>query len=225
MQAAELGIRRLLVPKLSPTFSALGLLLAPLLVDELRSYITPMDRVDLRRVNRLFAEMEASARAALEPAGLAGQRVRCHRLANLCYPGQTFDIPVPVVGQTGELTAKAISATIERFHDAHEKLHTYASRDEVPILRGLRVQATGHSRKPTLPRAPRAGGKSARVGARKAYFDGRFVTTPVFDGTRMSPRATLSGPAIIEEPFTTIVVYPEQRATVDEHGNYHVTVG
>jgi N-methylhydantoinase A len=168
--------------------------------------------------------MEASARAALEPAGLAGQRVRCHRLANLCYPGQTFDIPVPVVGQTGELTAKSISATIERFHDAHEKLHTYASRDEVPILRGLRVQATGHTRKPTLPRAPRAGRTSARVGARKAHFDGRFVTTPVFDGTRLGPRATLKGPAIIEEPFTTIVVYPEQRASVDEYGNYHVTV-
>jgi N-methylhydantoinase A len=224
MQAADLGIRRLLVPKLSPTFSALGLLLAPLSVDEMRSYITPMDRVDLGRVNQLFAEMEASARAALEPAGLAGQRVRCHRLANLCYPGQTFDIPVAVVGQTGELTAKSIGATIERFHDAHEKLHTYASRDEVPILRGLRVQATGHTRKPTLPRAPRVGGASARVGARKAYFDGRFVSTPVFDGTRISPRTTLRGPAIVEEPFTTIVIYPEQRASVDEHGNYHVTV-
>jgi N-methylhydantoinase A len=224
MQAEELGISRILVPKLSPTFSALGLLLAPHVVDEMRSYITPMDRVDVGRVDTLFSEMEAAARAALEPTGLTGQQIRYSRLANLCYPGQTFDIPVSFAGQSGTVTEQSIRSTIQRFHDAHEALHTYASRDEVPILRGLRVQATGHTRKPKLPRAPRGRGKSARSGARKAFFDGRFITAPVFDGARMVSPMTIKGPAIIEEPFTTIIVYPGHRASVDEYGNYDIVI-
>src|SRR2546425_3917404 len=61
MQAAELGIRRIFVPKLAPAFSALGLLLTDHVVDQMRSYISPVGRVDLARVNRLFGEMEAGA--------------------------------------------------------------------------------------------------------------------------------------------------------------------
>src|SRR5262249_45256548 len=91
MQAARRGIRRILVPKLSPAFSALGLLLADHVVDEMRSYVTPASEVDLDRVNRLFAEMEESARVALSGGGRKRQ-VRVERMAALCYPGQTFDM-------------------------------------------------------------------------------------------------------------------------------------
>jgi N-methylhydantoinase A len=224
MQAEELGIKRIFVPKLAPTFSALGLLLAPHVVDEMRAYITPMDRAEVDRINALFAEMEAAARSALEPTGLVGRRIRYERFANLCYPGQTFDIPVPFASTAGEVTEKAVAATIERFHQIHEALHTYASRDEMPILRGLRIKAIGRGHRPELPRRRRVRGARARKGARKAYFGGRFVATPVYDGTRVSPGTTMTGPAIIEEPFTTIVVYPKQRASVDPYGNYHITL-
>src|SRR5215813_5705494 len=92
MQAAELGIRRILVPKLSPAFSALGLLLTDHVVDDMRSYVTPVGRIDLERTNRLFAEMEQAARAALAGSGRR-RRLRFERLAALSYPGQTFDMP------------------------------------------------------------------------------------------------------------------------------------
>src|SRR5207237_2511822 len=64
MQAAELSIRRIFVPKLAPAFSALGLLLTAHVVDQMRSYIGPVGRVDPAPVNRLFGAMAAAARAA-----------------------------------------------------------------------------------------------------------------------------------------------------------------
>ena len=64
-QAEELGIATVLVPKVAPAFSALGLQLSDHLVDEMRAYIAPVRQVDLARVNALFAEMEAAARAVL----------------------------------------------------------------------------------------------------------------------------------------------------------------
>jgi N-methylhydantoinase A len=224
MQAAELGIRRILVPKLSPAFSALGLLLADHVVDEMRSYVAPASGADLDRVNRLFAEMEESARAALS-GGARKRQVRVERMVALCYPGQTFDMPVTLAGRSGPVTARTLGDTVERFHRLHETLHTYASRDQEPILRGLRVKAMAVEKKPELPRLPRRKGAVARLGARKAFFGGRYVTTAVWDGPLLAPGQAIIGPAIIEEPFTTVVVYPGQRATIDAYGNYAIALG
>jgi len=224
MQAEELGIREILVPKAAPAFSALGLLLTDPVLDELRSYIVPAKQIDVERVDRLFGEMEQKASAALASKGTA--RFKVHRFAQLCYPGQTFEMSVPLVSRNGRVGAKEVAATIERFHAMHEELHTFASRDEEPILRGLRIQAVGVSRKPVLPRSPKATGTAAgaRKGKRRAYFDGRFQQVPVYDGAALRAGHDVKGPAVIEETFTTIVVYPGHRARIDAYGNCRVTL-
>jgi N-methylhydantoinase A len=226
MQAAELGIRRILVPKLAPAFSALGLLLTDHVVDAMRSYITPVGRAEPARVNALLDELEAAARAALTVRGGGRTRkLRFIRMATLCYPGQTFDMAVPLAVRNGHVSARALADTVERFHRMHEELHTYACCDEEPILRGLRLKAVAVETKPALLRAPRKAPGPARLGARKAFFGRRFVATPRYDGACLVRGRTIVGPAIVEEPFTTVVVYPGQRATVDAFGNYLITLG
>ena len=87
-QAEELGIGTVLVPKTSPAFSALGLLLSDHLVDEMRAYITPIGGADVGRVAELFADMEQAARGGpRRRARGAPQRIELRRFANLCYPG------------------------------------------------------------------------------------------------------------------------------------------
>lgn len=56
----------------------------------------------------------------------------------------------------------------------------------------------------------------------KAFFGDRFVVTPIYDGRAMRAGQRVKGPAIIEEPFTTIVLQPQQIATLDRHGNYRI---
>jgi N-methylhydantoinase A len=173
-------------------------------------------------VNALLADMEEKAAAALTAKGSG--RVTVRRFAQLCYPGQTFEMAVPLAGRNGRLTAKDFAATVDRFHALHEELHTYASRSEEPILRGLRIQAVGATRKPELPKAPRARGRasSARKGSRRAYFEGRFATVPVYDGSLLHAGHELMGPAIVEETFTTVVIHPGHRAAIDVLGNYRI---
>ena len=54
----------------------------------------------------------------------------------------------PGAGRGGPVTAKVLADTVERFHRMHEELHTYASRDQQPILRGLHLQAVAVEAKP-----------------------------------------------------------------------------
>jgi N-methylhydantoinase A len=223
-QAEELRIGEVLVPKLAPAFSALGLQLSDHLIDEMRAYIAPANEVDVARVTALFAEMDAAARAVLGRRRGQHARVESRRALQLCYPGQTFDMAVPLAASGPRVTARDLAATVERFHAMHEALHTYASRDEQPILRGLRLTLVGVTAKPQLPRVGRSTSAPPRKGRRRAWFGGRFVNAPIYDGPRVRVGHRIAGPAIIEEPFTTIVLHPKQVATLDRWGNYRITV-
>ena len=76
IQAQDLGIDRVLVPKASPAFSALGTLVANPSIDEERSYIAPADSLDVGKL-RIAVEGSRSAggkvfqgRQFLEGSGL-----------------------------------------------------------------------------------------------------------------------------------------------------------
>jgi N-methylhydantoinase A len=224
-QAEELGIRRLLVPKTSPAFSALGLLLADSVVDTQRSYIAPSGRAEPGRINELLDELEEHAARELRTAGLGPEDLVFERFLAICYPGQTFDMPVPAVTSGGRLSDADLRATVLRFHDLHEELHAYAVRDEEPVIRAVRVHTVGRTPKPELPELERASSpvSSALRTRRPAFFDGGFVETPVYDGESIGHGHRVEGPAIVEERFTTIVVYPGWTAELDRHGNYVVT--
>ncbi len=223
-QAAELGIGEVLVPKTAPTFSALGLQLSDHIVDEVRAYIAPSNEIEVARANRLFGEMTRAAERVLKKRKGQHREVRHQRIMHLCYPGQTFDMPVAVAGD-GKLGKAELAATIERFHQQHEELHTYSSREEIPVLRSLRVTSVGITEKPALPTIGRSSKHPTRKGKRRAYFDGKWLETPVYDGSLLKVGHKVRGPAIVEEPFTTIVLHRGQSASLDRHGNYRIAVG
>ena len=80
---------------------------------------------------------------------------------------------------------------------------------------------------PALDGPPLRSAAAARSGApaphsRQAiFFAGhRELETPRFHGEDLAPGIAIDGPAIIDEPTTTIVVYPRSRARVTEMHNY-----
>ena len=221
MQARELGIRKVMVPKSAPTFSALGLLLTDPKIIELRSCITPVDQVRSRDLQKLFRDIEKTAKAALKAAGFATSKARFERIAHICYPGQTFDMKVPI-RTDGPMDRGALQLLIDDFHALHEKVHTYASRDQNPILRAVGIEASAPSEAPPRNRL-RGSRKPARPrGKRRTFLDGRWVPTAIYDGEALRAQQSVQGPAIIEERLTTVVVYPGQVARLDAHGIYHI---
>jgi N-methylhydantoinase A len=58
---------------------------------------------------------------------------------------------------------------------------------------------------------------------RRANLGGGYQQIPVFRGSDLRAGHEISGPAIVEETFTTIVVYPGWRAQVDDAGDYELT--
>ncbi len=222
-QAQELGIDRVLIPRTAPAFSALGLLVADYVVDLAKSYVTPVAGADPATLRRLVDELADEARKDLAPAGLPSDRVHFQAFANTCYPGQNFDLSVPVpAGQDIDLARLAAD-----FHDLHEADRGYCFREHGPLLRSVRLVVTGETNKPQSlgVTGDVDDPEAARTGERAVHFGDGFVTTPVFAGPRLGAGVRVEGPAIVEEPFTVIVVAPGQHLTLDASGTFELRVG
>ena len=223
--ARELGVDRIMVPKAAPAFSALGVLVADYVVDLVRSYVTPLSQVDLTRVRELLTDLLQEVDKELQPTGVGAADVERNLFAQMCYPGQNFDMSVPVPeGVT--LDEPGLLDLAERFHDQHEAERGFCFRSQQPLMRGVRVIARGTTPKPDhlAETGALADASQARRGVRAAYWGDGFVDTPVYDGTRLGEGATIDGPALIEEPYTVVVLPPDATASLDGLGNYVVTV-
>jgi N-methylhydantoinase A len=223
--ARELGVARILVPKAAPAFSALGVLVADYVVDLVRSYVTPLSQVDLGRVHDLMNDLQQEAGKELEPTGLGADDIERTLYAQMCYPGQNFDMSVPVPEGTA-LDEPGLLDLAERFHDQHETERGFCFRMQQPLVRGVRIITRGRTPKPDhfAETGTVSDAASARKADRDAYWGDGFVATPVYDGSLLSAGAQVAGPALIEEPFTVVVVPPGAHAELDALGNYVVTV-
>ena len=224
--AAELGLERILVPKAAPAFSALGLLVSDYKVDLTRSYVTPLSRLDLDHLHALLAELDAEVTDELDPTGLPPQAVVRTPYVQMAYAGQNFDMSVPAP-ESGRLAELELMELAERFHDRHEADRGFSFREQDPTVRGVRITALGRVAKP--PTLAQVGdiidAAEAQTGSRPVYFGDGFVDTPIFDGSRFATGAHLRGPALVEEPFTVVVVPPGASLRLGEHTSYEISLG
>lgn len=223
--AAELGIGRVIVPKTAPAFSALGVLVADYVVDVMRSYVVPLSQVDLDRLRELMRDVDEEVTKELEPAGLAPEAIHADLYVQMAYAGQNFDMSVPVPEGT-EIGEAGLLDLAERFHDLHEADRGFAFRNQQPLVRGVRLTARGYTPKPDhLGEAGTVTDPSRAVlGSRAAFFGDGFVDTPVFDGGALGVGAEIAGPALVQEPFTVVVVPPGSTCRLAPHLGYELTV-
>ncbi len=228
IQAQELGIDRVLVPRTSPGFSATGALAAQPSIDEERSYIVPGTGADVDRLKQLWQELAEHAGRHLLQAGFERGDIHCRYQLNLRYPGQNWSLTVDAaeVQGSGDLTfvtADLPAQMVERFHQLHEAEYGHARDGEAPEITGVRLHASTDIPRPAFS----SGFTTAQVTAtpvkqRRANLGQGFHATDIYHGPDLGPGHFVPGPAIIEEAFATVVVYPGWNAYVDDAGDYEL---
>lgn len=210
--AESLGIETIRVPLANGVLSALGLLAAPERHDGSQT-------INRRLADAATAEIESefeslTERLAAEVSDPDG--VSFERRADLRYAGQSHELTVEVTEPFDE------SATIERFHDSHERKRGFRLEDEPVQLVTLRVTATIPGSSPTLHHD---GQSSEPRETRQALFDGNIEEVPVYSREQMLVDTALEGPAIFESAESTIVVPPGWTATMDDRGTLRLETG
>jgi N-methylhydantoinase A len=218
----ELGIGRILVPRDPGTFSAFGMLVTDVHQTRSLTRITRLDVAEPAALEKIFAAMEQDAAEELLAEQFPPERVRTLRNAGMRYRGQSYEVSVVVASLR---TAQDIAALGSRFHEAHRRRYGHKAQSEAVEIVNFQVTAVGEIAKPRLPAAPLPQQPVAAAAheVRKVYFGPKAASdTPVFRRAALPPGAAISGPAIIDEKTSTLVLYPGQRARVDQYRNVEI---
>ena len=218
--ARQLGLTRVIVPRVAAVLSAWGMLATDLRFEMARSHVGDAGRLDENEIAQMFAAMEAEGAKRLR-ASFDGT-VRCDRSVDMRFGEQVFEINVPLDGV--DWKEKPLAEIVERFHRRHEELYTYAQRDQEAVLVNLRVAVVGVL--PGLPHEPALSpaAPSPPMGERRIYLD-EFLTTPVYSFDSLAPGQTIDGPAIVESAMTTILLRPGERAVTTPLGWLDIALG
>ncbi len=224
IQAQDLGIERVFVPRTSPAFSALGALAAAPSVDEERSYLVSARQAEVAKLRALFAELSARAQRFLGDAGFAPDAVTQRPQVNLRYPGQNWSLAIDVQLDASDDALR--DAVIEAFHRRHELEYGHARRGEQPEITGVRLVSSVDTPKPAFASGfAAAQHRPAPASSRRANLGRGFEPVAIHRGAELSPGAVVASPAIVEETYTTIAVYPGWETRVDDAGDYLLVAG
>ncbi len=220
--AEEIGSQRVIVPAAASVFCALGMLESDIRLDTVQTYNAFIPGIDLDDFNRVITEVEKRALAELLQEGVEEGKTTLVRHLDVRYVGQHHEVTIEI--PSGCVIADEHLEEIARlFHAAHERLYTY-STPETPIeIMNLRVTAIGAVEKPGLREEPEEPMDPADAikDTRPLYFEEErgFVETPVYDRNKLKPGCRISGPAVIEERITTVIIHPNWNGRIDGFGN------
>jgi N-methylhydantoinase A len=218
--AADVGVREVIVPATASVLSAAGLASA----DYRRTYRRSRRiRLPLEpsAVLPLLAVMTAQASAEFAASGLGGV-LALSPWVDVRYRRQTHQLRVPLRDLPGEDVdlASLTGDFEERYAQRFGSGTGYAAAGMEATSVGVDALAT-RARPLGVDRAdpPVTSGAPTPIGTRRVWFDGWADETPVFRAASMPPGSSIDGPAIVEFPATSLVVYPGQSATTDEYGS------
>jgi N-methylhydantoinase A len=184
--------------------------------------ITPVDGTTAGELDAIFTEMEKVALADLMREQFPRERLQTRRHAGMRYRGQSYEVAVPVPSLRGP---EDVADLTRRFHDAHRRRYGHMAQAEAVEIVNFQVTAVGLIQKPVMKTFARTTAAAQPHATRRAWFDAEIArVVPVFRRSALQPGMWIEGPAIIEEQTSTTVLYPGQRAEVDEYLNIECTL-
>ncbi|HSW19758.1 MAG TPA: hydantoinase/oxoprolinase family protein [Ramlibacter sp.] len=223
----EIYIPTLVIPKLPGNFSALGMLLAPWRHDIVRTFVSPLEMLDGQRVEKAFDELLQAARRQMAEDGLDVGLAVCEYFADLRYKGQEHSIPVPLpTPQSLTDSDSPVRATFDALHHMRYGHAAVGESIEVANLRltlSLPRQGSDMEAFLSAPFVPEAARPEQ---TRKVVYDdpANPVDARILWRPSLAPGFSFEGPAIVEEPNSTTVIYPGDVGRVTEHGHLVVSI-
>ncbi|AQS48548.1 hydantoinase [Thioclava nitratireducens] len=212
--ARELSIPTVIVPPNPGVTSALGCLLVDIQHDFSDSFMGAAAETEPADLETAFQRIEDEARAQLKREGVAEKDMMLQRSVEMMYQGQWRSLEVSAPPRITD-----IEALIAAFHEAHEREYNYALKTSPVSLFRVAVKAVGIVPKAEPAKNEVRPGTPEPIGHRKVWFDGKAHDAAIYDRDRLSAGAAFSGPAIVEQFDSTIVVPPSMNAEVDAYMN------
>jgi N-methylhydantoinase A len=213
--AEEVGIGRVVVPASPGTLCATGALINDVVRDYVRAMRSAVSALDLGALFARFEEMRAEAVAWLDSEPIETVSRNLLAAADMRYRGQAYDVEVAL--DLGSL--KTVDDLAEAFHARHEAIYQHCDRDASVELLSLRMRIVGATPGIELPPPASGDGGAPSISVRRQMLvGGEAHEAAIVARSELGAGAVLAGPAVVEQPDTTVPVPPGWTLTVHRHG-------
>jgi N-methylhydantoinase A len=228
--AQSLGMRRVVIPPLAGLFSSVGLVFS-----RIGHQFTQTFRAALSDESRheFLDALQAIRRTALGQVlqlGYARHQLQVTQSIDLQYSGQSFSLNVELPDTDPTASGNLIRFVREAFQSEHRQTYGHASPVDPIEVVNLRatVQVVDGSWNDPIATALRGitsdGSNTSSKSTRRALFSRERGLEDARIMSRNQLAESATGPFLIEEDDTTIVVPPECAAMVDDWGNLIIEV-
>jgi N-methylhydantoinase A len=222
--ARELHIPTVIVPNYPGQFSALGMLMADIQHDFVRTYYGNLEGADFGTLQEICDELILIGWETLDSEAVSEEATVFQRYLDIRYSGQEFYVSVPIAAEyIQEADAEAIR---KAFNELHERRYGYHTPDQAVELVNVRIKAIGKRQQMEFPTLNSAAKENGMWGKRMVYFEDpdRALECPVYGRENLQPNSRLTGPAIIKEYACTTVLFPGDGAVVAKTGELVITI-
>lgn len=218
---AELGVKSVIIPKGAPVFSAWGMMMSDIRRDYFLSRIIACDQPEAsaEALTQLLEEAEARAIAQFAEEDIARDRITLLHRIKCRYRNQEHSLEVAL--PRGKASAASVTALIDDFGAAYEREYSYRLASPIEFI-GLHLTATADIGKLGIAPAIKTGRtvEHAIKGSRQVDYDVDGIhSAQIYDAGLLEPDMRFTGPAIVEDPGTTVVIHPQNKVSIDAFGN------
>ncbi len=217
--AGRLGCSKLIIPQTSAGLSASGGLLSDVLAESAVALFTTSTQFERERVNEALATVTRQCLSQLEDAGIGGDEATVELVAEARYPGQVWEIEVPLRTASFE-GPEDMAQLIEDFHTVHEEVFAVRDPDSALEIVGWRARASSAVQADQgLELAPSS---EIDIEDTRALYVGSegWKQVPVVGSAKITE---VRGPAVLELPGTSIVLHTDAIATRSSSGTIVIT--
>jgi N-methylhydantoinase A len=208
--AQELGMRRVVVPAHAGVFSALGCVVTEVAYDRVQTFRCDLAQLAAEDLDARFLPLVAGVSDPVVADGHRPDAIAITRSVDLRYVGQNYELEIPWGGSLDDLRRD--------FEAQHRRLYAYATGEAMECV-NLRVRASVDVAEARFPEWT-GSGDSRPYGEGPAYFaETGTIALPAYRRDDLAPSHPVKGPALVEDPWATTLVYPGQTASLDRFGN------
>jgi len=217
--AKELSIPVVIVPPNPGVTSAMGCLLVDIQHDFSDSFMADASQTAPEDLEAAFARIEKEAVDRLRHEDVAPENTVLQRTVEMMYQGQWRSLAV-----SAPATITSTEDLVRGFHDEHEREYNFRREDAPVSIFRVGVKATGVVQKAELPSFEVTPHAPDPASQRDVWFKGKSCRTDVYDRATMKAGAEFTGPAIVEQVDSTVVVPPGATAKIDQYMNILIRV-
>ena len=227
---ADVGLARAIIPRYPGVTSAMGCVIADMRQDFVQTVNAATAAVDEAALGSLMQNHLDEGMRLLRSAGVAFAGEEVVFELDMAYLGQTHTVAVPISVETagGRVTPPTRAGIAAAFDAAY--LRVYGRLLPGGVTRVLNLRSSVIGKRPkfdlgALAPDPGATLDGAKRGSRRVYVAGEWREAAIFERLKLPEGSVVEGPAILEQPDTTIFIEPGVTGAVDRFGNIILTPG